>query len=492
MLRVAHFATFAPHCSGQYETVKDLIMAERSIGIDAQFVDYGHDGKNTVREGLVDGQITTAPLAWALDEADVAIRHTIAPQAVYDAKPVILALHGRPENSFRLEQHGLHPVISTIRQTFLNNTHAAAFTFWPELMFYWQQMANGTKVQYVPAPVDFDTYRPDGPTYDFGNFTANINLMVADIWREDHTPFNLIFAAQYFRQRYYPGSKIHIYGASGVNKNKCFSFLSDMQRKGVVGQVGGVTGRLAEIYRSADILLTPNIIATRIIRESMASGLPIVAPPGCAYTDYTAEPRDYKTFALEIKKCYENIMPDTRTQLRNKAKELFDNRKSAMAIKGLCETVLKQKDVPRWNAMSITADDWGMLKGFVEANNIKTITEFGPGISTELFDRMGLELTAYETNPQWVKRLGHKVPRAVIKQWDGKSMVRVEGDMAFIDGPHGGKNREVSYRSVYESDIPIVACHDRSRPEDKEWIDKYFAGWRELASNHDTVILRRP
>ena len=33
----------APHNTGQYATIKDLILAERRVGLDAQFIDFGYE-----------------------------------------------------------------------------------------------------------------------------------------------------------------------------------------------------------------------------------------------------------------------------------------------------------------------------------------------------------------------------------------------------------------------------------------------------------------
>lgn len=490
-MRIAHFCRFSPHAAGMYETVKDLIFAERAEGIEAEFIDCGTDNLGTVREGLVDGELKTSPLSWALENADVVVRHTSVPDSVYKAKPVILALHGRPENSFRLEQYDISPVISSVMKAARNGSHAAFFTFWPEFVFYWKWIT-GKEVYCVPAPVSFGEYTPEGKKHDFGEFKAGLNLVCCDMWREDNIPFNLIFAAQYFKERYRPDARLHVFGASNVKKGKQFKFLAPLQRKGVVGQVSGVVGNLADVYRSADILLTPNVIATRIIRESMASGLPCVAPIGCRYTDYTAEPRDYKAFALAINRCYESITPESKAQLRERALKLFDNKTAALAIKALCEKVLGSAKEPKWNDMSITKADWDLLKDFIQEHGIRNVTEFGAGISTELFSQCGCRVVSYETHEAWLEQMKRKVPGGTFRLWEGHETVSVSGDMAFIDGPHGGKNREAAYRSVFESKVPIVACHDAGRPEDLQWIDKYFRGWKELTRNADTVILERP
>jgi len=487
-MKIAHFCRFGPHQCGQYSTVRDLILAERAIGIDAQFIDCGTDDKGTIREGLVDGPICTQPLAWALNKADIAIRHTSVPSKVYETIPVLLALHGRPENSFLLESYDKSPVISTVMGTVKKGMYKAVFSFWPEHVYYWMSILGGTKVHCIPAPVDFDTYTIEGEKHDFGRWKAGINLVVADMWREDHTPFNLVFAAQYFKENYYAGTKLHMYGVP--TKKSCFKFLAPLQKNGVVGEVSGVVGFLPKIYRAADIILTPNIIATRIIRESLASGLPVVAPHGCTHTQYRGEPRDYKAFATAIKNCYEAITPNTRLALREYAHQEFGQMATANAMKALCEEVLANKK-PAWNAMSILEDDWDAIKNFVETNNVKRVVEFGSGISTQLLDKLGITVHSFETNPEQVKQLEKKLANTTFELWDAKTVPHIEGDMAFIDGPHGGKNREPSYRAVAESGIPFVACHDIHRAEDKQWVDKYFSEWEGVSGTNHLLILRR-
>lgn len=344
-MKIAHFAIYAPHACGMYSTVRDLILAERHVGIDAQFIDCGFDKTCTVREGLGDGENKTVPLEWALDEADIIIRHTAVPDRVFKEKPVLFALHGRPENSFLLEQYDISPVMSTIIKTVKSGVYKGIFTFWEEHVYLWQKILGGTKVGYIPPPVNFTEFNIVGDKHTFGNWKAEVNLVVADMWREDRTPFNLIFAAEYFRDKYNKDTKLHIYGAP-VEK-KSINFLAPMQRNGVVGEVAGIVPYISKIYRGADILLTPNIIATRIIRESMASGLPVVAPTGCRYTQYKAAPRDVKAFGDEIWKCYQGIHPEGKMKLRKLAYEHFNPRLVGNSMKRLCHEVLDIKSKPK-------------------------------------------------------------------------------------------------------------------------------------------------
>jgi len=482
MIKAAHFGVFAPNASGQYATVKDLVLAERSVGIDAQFVDYGYGGKPACRQGMVDGEITTAPLSWAYDEADIIIRHSVEPKKLSDSKPSIFALHGRPEYSFRLEQYDLTKVMTTLMDSAKSGRYRAFFTFWPEHVHTWSWMMPSINMRCVSAPVDLDEFNMDGEKHNFGIHNGSPNIVITDRWREDTTPFNIVYAAQYFREHYCPTAKLHIYGIP--SNNSCVDFLSPLKKSGLTGEILGIIRGLQKVYRSADILITPNIIATRVVREAMASGLPIVAPNGCGYTKYVAEPRDYVSFAKAINDCYTEINHETKQDIRDRAVNEFGLERVGLEMKALFEDVLSG-DAVKINAMSINSDEWLALKRVTKDYEVKDVVEFGSGLSTGLFNDLGLNIRSLETNGRMVN--------GNVELWDGESIQEIHSDMAFIDGPHGGKNREPSYRTVAESNIPIVACHDAHRAEDRVWIDKYFGGWEVISDAPNTLrVLQRP
>lgn len=340
-IKVGHFAIFSPHASGQYGTVKDLVLAERHVGIDAQFIDYGHESKNESRVGLVDGDITTMPIEWALNGGDVVFCHSHVPNKVLEKKSAILALHGRPESSFRLEFHKISSVMSLIIGLVKDKKYKNFVTFWPEHLFYWSRILPGEKIFYVPPPVDLDTFNPDGPKHDFGDKNGNPNILIADMWREDTTPFNVIFGVQYFKEHFCKEAKLHIYGLP--HNNTCINFLSPLKKAGLIGEMFGVMRNIAEVYRSADMVVTPNIIATRIVRESLASGIPIVAPHSCRYAKFHGEPRDVKDFGETINRCWKDLLANrdkVRTEMRKVAETEFGFERVGQAVKQVCERVL--------------------------------------------------------------------------------------------------------------------------------------------------------
>ena len=75
----------------------------------------------------------------------------------------------------------------------------------------WSMMMSPDKLEYVPAPVNLDEFKPDGPKFSFGDRAGAPNLLVTDMWREDLTPFNILMAAAVFKQTYCPEAKVHVF-----------------------------------------------------------------------------------------------------------------------------------------------------------------------------------------------------------------------------------------------------------------------------------------
>ena len=346
-MKVAHFAEFGPNRAGQYETVKDLILAERTFGIDAQLIDNALPcktcGHYTIKVGAKDGEIETQPLSWVY-EADLIVRHTAVPPAIESLGiPMILCLHGRPENTFILERLGKMPIFSFMEQVQYDLRYKAYITFWEEHIPIWSMMMPLEKIEYVPASVDMDEFKPEGPKFSFGDRGGAPNLLVTDMWRDDVTPFNLLMASALFKQEYCPEAKVHVFGLPELGEGPIAVLARNLEKTGVWGKAFTLHDQMADIYRAADILLTPHIIATRVIREACASGLPIIADNGCPYTPYTANPRDLNGFAAMINKVWKKIENGSIANTldsRQMAAKHFDMKKSGEAMVRIFEKVL--------------------------------------------------------------------------------------------------------------------------------------------------------
>jgi len=326
-MKIAHFSIFSPSQCGLYHTTKDLILGERAVGIDAGFIDFGEKGH---RFGMKDGKVEALPLSWA-DDADIFVRHSAIPNKYHNyGTPIIGAVHGRPENSTRIEMDNGHPIVSGHYHKSTDCRYKRFITFWPEYLNIWETIFKG-KMAYVPAMVDLETFKPTDPMLDWD---GSPNLLIADIWREDVIPFNPFFAARYFRNYRYQ-AKIHIVGMNKAYQTPALRFFRELHHRGGLGFVGSQMSDIIKYYSSADIVLTPHVIATRVVREALACGVPIVAGTGCRYTDYTANPMDVEGYAEAIWKCWRDIKADrnaVRDKARATAEQHFDPKASGRAM----------------------------------------------------------------------------------------------------------------------------------------------------------------
>ncbi len=344
IMKVAHFSRFAPNMSGQYGTVKDLIKAERQQGIDARLIAVNSSPgiEFTGTKIQKDGWLTTEKMEWA-DEADVLVRHVLVPQKyMYSGKqPKVMCLHGRPENSFLLGVHTRNDVYRTIYSE--RDTWDMFVSFWEEHIFHWSQLIDKSKLHYVPAMCDLEHFCPDGPKRGFGKNSGSPNIVIVDQWREDTTPYNVLHAALLFREKYCPTAKIHIYG---IRKHDAVMNMTKwLDDKGGIGDRKGPIKKMAETYRAADIVVTPHVIATRVIREAMACGTPIVTGGDCQYSPrYGADPRNAESYAAQINKCWQDIKykhhATKPATIRNQAEEWFNLDQTGIAMKKVLQAAI--------------------------------------------------------------------------------------------------------------------------------------------------------
>lgn len=276
-MRLAHIAIATPRKCGLYETTRELVAAERALGVDARIVDP--KPVPGLYPGDEDRGVPLADMEWAT-KADVIVSHSGhdgTPVADTD-QPIIHVAHGRPLHSWLGEHEGGTPVYSYNLARAKMERYVACVTFWPEHAPIWQ-LAWGSKPVYtIPAPVDTTYWSPGPNEYDFAGKGGDFNVVMTDPWcRRDVVPFALIHAFALFRQQV-PGAKLHLYAVDLKNLKGVRPLLA-MLGDGV-GVVQGWAADLRPVYRAADMLLTPHGIATRSVREAMACGVQVLQLEG--------------------------------------------------------------------------------------------------------------------------------------------------------------------------------------------------------------------
>jgi len=349
-MKIAHFGNFCPNRAGIHTAARDLILAERSVGMESNYIDYGSEPDCTFsRVWMKDGDVETVSPDWAINEADIIVHHSAIPPRVQETgKPIVMYLHGRPEYSFMLDwgkktgclREEMHRVTLPQYKKFI--------TFWKEHVNYWKYLFPGRKIGLVTPPVDLKRYSVKGKTYQFKpEENGTPNILICDMWREDITPFNTTIAAIKFAEEYCPAAKIHIMAVPVPGKSNPVidPMFANLRKSGFIGKIAIIISNLDEIMRASDILVSPVGIETRTILEASALGLPVVAGTGCSLASFTSDPRSIDGTVDAIKKCWEKIKSvdktKTKNSIRGKIKKDFGLIKTGNEVLKLYEGVLR-------------------------------------------------------------------------------------------------------------------------------------------------------
>lgn len=137
-----------------------------------------------------------------------------------------------------------------------------------------------------------------------------------------------------------------------------------------------------------------------------------------------------------------------------------------------------------WGKGAIDPLDWPFIESVLKKNQVKTILEFGSGLSTALFaEHKPAILVSFETEKLWIEKVKAACPSADVRYWNGRELpvesavhlrIQNEYDLAFVDGPANGQNREQAVR-IAANHAKIVILHDATREYESQWEAKYLA-----------------
>jgi glycosyltransferase involved in cell wall biosynthesis len=330
----------SPNLAGLYGTVKDLIIGERFHGIDANIIDYGFEGKDQERI-LEDGDFKTVHWQEAL-RSDLVIRHSATPKAVTDKVPFMLALHGRPINTFLLSfnEGRKNPIIETLYQAAEQPMFRGFISFWPHNTRIWREVLSPHPVYQIPAPVDLERFSPYGNAHKFKT-GGDFNILIADMWREDNCPatpmFTALAAAADLEQTTGLNVKVHMVGVP-PRARELFAIIKEKSRSRFIGEIFPMVANIEYLYRAADMVFTAHKIATRVVREPLACGTPVLT---CDSTPDFIQSVDNGTPLTDaILKLIAKGRGATRRESRAYAEAAFDKKRAGAAMKTLFEKVL--------------------------------------------------------------------------------------------------------------------------------------------------------
>lgn len=135
---------------------------------------------------------------------------------------------------------------------------------------------------------------------------------------------------------------------------------------------------------------------------------------------------------------------------------------------------------------SITYTTWCFMLSIIRSYEVKTVLEFGCGLSSLMMATEVEKVVAYETVPIFMRKImgravEHSLPLEV-HLWSGED---IEGlpcfDLCFVDGPRGGRQREHSIRLASEY-ANIVIVDDFARKFEKQFCEKYLGAFNVIGT----------
>ena len=343
-MKAAHFALVTPNRAGLYSTTKDLIKGERACGVDAQMVDFNFNNSHDVRI-VKDGWLESVSLESIMD-SDIVVRHSTTPTSVTNNIPHLMALHGRPINTFLISyQSEKSPIIETLYQAAERKNFKGFICFWKGNTQTWAELLKPHWVYQVPPPVDLEKYSPEGKIHTWSG-DYDLRLLVADMWREDSCPVSVVFRSLLTAVEMYKKNGVRVQvNLLGVPKEarEQFELIRTRSKNEFLGKVWSLVENPELLFRSADAVVTSHGLATRTIRESLACGTPVITlDPNPEYNGYHPRYREGESNFVSI---LETIMrkgrETTRQESRKEAEISFDANRVGRAMKTVFEEALK-------------------------------------------------------------------------------------------------------------------------------------------------------
>ena len=280
-MKIAHFCPFAPHRCGMYETVADIIRAERKLGHQAELIDIGLTGEGN-RIGQEDRGVKAHGYARATDADIFVVSGGVEERFLRTTKqPLVHIFHGRPRSSFLadLREGDVPGPYDLMVKRMAQPRWKLGITLWAKHLPYHALVLPPGKLRATSAPpLDLSQFSPEGIRHEFAG--PGLHILVADAWRDDWDPYEVLHALAAL-----PASlpfQIHVYAARDINPTSTWQHVfRALKRLGRLGEVKGVMFGFDEVLRGADLVVSGHAIATRVVREACAVGTPVVSQLGC-------------------------------------------------------------------------------------------------------------------------------------------------------------------------------------------------------------------
>jgi len=340
-LRIAHWCTWAPHLSGMYETVRELIMAENKIeGVLAGFCETPGMGaakqriKRAAEGGRVDPmhpEFRSQEWGWALKFADIHVIHSTLASNVGQLKPLAFFISGTPEACLGNElEPGDKTESFSSAGRYINRSEASFVTSERARRFWSQFDYGGDKVHRVNKGIDLGWWKRTSTKQDLD---GEPSVLYGEIWRGIKHPLHLFYAVEQIH-REDPEIRLNVWGC---NQKRDFwrRIIDALRFDEFLGRRGlrGIIDYPEHYYSRGDLLVSPVLYGdiTRVQQEAMACGCATI----CWDTDPYEETHPYKyakafdlnDLAQKIMQVYQEVLDDREgvaKQCRNLAERYFD------------------------------------------------------------------------------------------------------------------------------------------------------------------------
>jgi glycosyltransferase involved in cell wall biosynthesis len=279
---ICHIAPFAPSRCGLYEMARDMSKADALKGHQVIFIDCGVIAGGKAEQPIIGGvdnrgnfNLVTGSID-QIDQADLIFMHSGCPDSwlVTNQTPLIWVVHGRPKACFIPNNGSSYELYNEVSKW---KRSKYMLYFWDEFRPHWN-FGNDLVLDF--PVIDTERFCAEGEKYKIVK-EGQKNILISDSDREDIGLYDLIIGCIETAKQI-KGLKFHFIGSLEFPIQKRYQML--LNRLNEFGALGDVMGRITDIekvYRSMDVLLSPNKIIVRTIAEALCSKLPVIAQNGC-------------------------------------------------------------------------------------------------------------------------------------------------------------------------------------------------------------------
>jgi glycosyltransferase involved in cell wall biosynthesis len=287
-LRIGHVTKFAPSRCGLYEATRDMVISDILLGHEVYVFDAGlpnAEGQNVRQVGARDDRCGFTVITADPDQIqymDLLIMHTGIEDTfvVKGDCPILWVIHGRPNEGWISETKGIRNTYTLYKSVASWQRCKGVMYFWPEFVPYWKPVIPN-KTHYVSQLpcIDTNRYTTDGKKYQIQN-KGEFNILICDSVRDDIGLFELMIAC-IEAARVIKCLKFHFIGSIDNWDGNCYQYLlNELQSLDALGDVSQRVLNIEEVYRSMDLLISPNRIVNRVVMEAIMCGLPVIQEYG--------------------------------------------------------------------------------------------------------------------------------------------------------------------------------------------------------------------